>query len=126
VDLKHVKYTTNNTDEVRIPRVRFKPGYQRVWRESRLALKELLGLKFCYQKQLTKYLLRFYKSSHKNNFIHNELSFSKLLIYSRIVPDYNTFLLFFNNKITYLNGKNPITKDLNCVVKDFIQLVVSK
>jgi hypothetical protein len=50
-----------NDNEVKIPRIRFKPGYQRLWRQARTALKELLKLKFTYQQQLTKYLTRFYK-----------------------------------------------------------------
>tara|TARA_B110000503_G_scaffold141031_1_gene233410 strand:+ start:2512 stop:3075 length:564 start_codon:yes stop_codon:yes gene_type:complete len=48
-------------NEIRIPRVRFRPGYQRLWRQARGALKDSLGLNFTYQKQLTKYLTQFFK-----------------------------------------------------------------
>lgn len=46
--------------EVRISRIKFKPGYQRIWRRVRTALKDSLRLRFIYQKQLTRYLTRFY------------------------------------------------------------------
>lgn len=116
----------NHTPEVRIPRVRFKPGYYRLWRESRTALKDSLGLNFTYQKQLTKYLCRFYKKSHSNYLISEELTLDKIVIYSRIVPDYNTFNTFFNSRMIFMNGYIPTTKNINCVVNDFIQLVISK
>lgn len=47
--------------EIRIPRVRFRPGYQRLWRQARHALKESLNLNFTYQQQLTRYLTKFFK-----------------------------------------------------------------
>jgi hypothetical protein len=112
--------------EVKIPRIRFKPGYQRMWRMSRLALKELVGLKFTYQKQLTKYLTRFFKKSKLPRSNESELNFDKIVIYSKIVPDYNSFSLFLKNNFFFLNGKQLSNKDVACVVNDFIQLIVSK
>lgn len=125
-------YSTNistnlsNPNDIRLPRVRFKPGYQRLWRESRLALKELLGLKFIYQKQLTKYLIRFYSKASISFFVKNELSLDKIVIYSRILPDLYTYNLFFNSKQVFLNGFIPSQTNTTCVVSDFIQLIVSK
>ena len=112
--------------EVKLNRVKFKPGYQRIWRDSRLALKELIGLKFIYQKQLTKYLVRFYKKSNLKLFVTNDLSLHKVIIYSRLVTDYNTFTLFFNSNLFFINGMKPHTRDITLVINDFIQLVVSK
>mgnify|MGYP006077347785 CR=1 FL=1 len=114
------------TREVRLGRVRFKPGYQRLWRDSRTALKDLLNLKFIYQKQLTRYLVRFYKKTNQSTLSPNELQLSKLSIYSRLVPDHNTFTLFYNSNLFFINGLSPTNKDIVCVLNDFIQLVVSK
>jgi hypothetical protein len=126
----HLDKERNNKNtllsEVKIPRIRFKPGYQRMWRMSRLALKELVGVKFTYQKQLTKYLTRFFKKSKLPRSNEPELNFDKIVIYSKIVPDYNSFSLFLKNKFFFLNGKQLFTKDVVCVVNDFIQLIVSK
>ena len=112
--------------EFKINRIRFKPGYQRLWREARSALKDLLGLKFIYQKQLTKYLVRFYKKVSIPFFAKNELKFYKVTIYSQLIPDYNTFNLFFNSNLFFLNGLPIADKGIVCVVNDFVQLIVSK
>lgn len=124
---------TNNIDtpatyftEVKLPRVKFKPGYQRLWRESRTALKDLLGVKFLYQQKLTKYISHFIRKSAKFNSVGYELTLDKLVIYSKILPDYNTFKLFFLKNIIFINGKAPTTHNITCVVNDFIQLVVLK
>ena len=45
-------------DSFNITRVRFKPGYSRIWRLARTSFKEIYGLKFKYQKPLTRYLGR--------------------------------------------------------------------
>ena len=118
--------SAQNFKEVRLSRVRFKPGYQRMWRDARYALKEVLNLRFIYQKQLTKYIIRFYKKSTNVNFYAEDLTLSKLVIYSRLSPDTSTFNLFFSNKLFFVNGILPSTKNFKCVVNDFIQLVVSK
>ena len=115
-----------STGDIKITRVKFKPGYQRLWRDSRSALKDLIGLNFIYQKQLTKYLVKFYRKTSLSFFSQNELSLCKLIIYSRISPDYNTFNLFYNSKLFFLNGSVPTSKNIICVLNDFIQLVVSK
>ena len=117
---------TNLNTEVRLVRVKFKPGYNRVWRESRLALKELIGLKFIYQKQLTRYLTRFYRKSNSPIFIINDLNLSKIVIYSKVLPDYNTFTLFFNSNLIFINGYLPHQPNIICVVNDIIQLIVLK
>lgn len=112
--------------EVRLSRIKFKPGYSRLWRDARLAVKDLIGLKFIYQKQLTKYILRFYKNYSKGTFIGQELKLNKISIYSRIVPDDSTFQLLFNSNFVYVNGKLPIKNTIICVKNDFIQFIISK
>jgi hypothetical protein len=116
----------NNFSEVRLHRVRFKPGYQRIWREARSSFKELLNIKFLYQQQLTKYFLKFLRKSNQKGCIAQELILSKLVLYSRILPDNTTFILFYTSKNIYINGITPILPNLNCVINDFIQFIVSK
>ena len=112
--------------EVKLSRVKFKPGYQRLWRSSRSALKDLIGLKLTYQKQFTKFLVSFYKKTSFSFFSRNELVLYKLVIYSRIVPDYSTFSLFYSSGMFYLNGCISLKHDITCNVNDIIQLLVSK
>jgi hypothetical protein len=56
-------------NEIAIPRIRFKPGYQRMWRRARLALQEIINTKFRYQHRLTRYLMRCSEST-KGFFYH--------------------------------------------------------
>ena len=111
--------------EVKIPRVRFRPGYQRMWRKARSALKESMGLKFVYQQQLTRCLVRFYKNSNKYSFARSEMSVNRIIMYSRLLPDNPTVNLFIDQKLIYLNGRLLHTQQTILVSNDLIQLIVS-
>jgi hypothetical protein len=119
-------FQTSHIFEVKLPRIKFKPGYSRLWREARVALKDSISVKFLYQQQLTKYIHRFYRKTLLNQSTSQELTFDKVLIYSRLVPDYTSFIAFFRSNAFFVNGRLPTSPQLNCVVNDFIQLVVSK
>lgn len=111
--------------EVKIPRVRFRPGYQRMWRRARTALQESLNLKFIYQQQLTRYLVRFYKGSNRYNLSQAEMSLNRVVMYSRLLPDNPTVDAFMSQKLVYLNGR-PIYDPYTILVpNDIIQLIVS-
>ena len=111
--------------EVKIPRVRFRPGYQRMWRNARNALKESMGLKFVYQQQLTRCLVRFYKNSNKYSFARSEMSVNRIIMYSRLLPDNPTVGLFIDQKLIYLNGRLLHTQQTILVPNDLVQLIVS-
>jgi hypothetical protein len=116
-----------STNDTLIPRVKFKPGYQRLWRGYRSTFIESTSTKiFTYQHQLTKYINRFLKKNNTKYLLNYELTLNKIVIYSRILPDYHTYNLFFNNNLVFLNGKTPTSSRINCVVNDFVQLLVSK
>jgi len=112
--------------EVRIPRVKFKPGYQRLWRNARTALKEALNLHFIYQKQLTKHLVQFFKWTKLYSFSQNELSLEKVVLYSHLIPDVPTFNLFFTHQLVYVNGCIAFSKNFILDKDDLIQLIISK
>ena len=119
---------TNQTfryGEVRVPRVKFKPGYQRIWRRVRTALKDSLRLRFIYQKQLTKYLTHFYNSSQRYALSQAETTFDKTVVYSRILPDMNTFKIFLNAQLIYLNGALAFDGKAYTIPGDVIQITVS-
>ena len=111
--------------EVKIPRVRFRPGYQRMWRNARNALKESMGLKFVYQQQLTRCLVRFYRNSNKYSFARSEMSANRIIMYSRLLPDNPTVNLFIDQKLIYINGKLLHTQQMILVPNDLVQLIVS-
>jgi hypothetical protein len=111
--------------EVKIPRIRFRPGYQRMWRNARNALKESMGLKFVYQQQLTRHLVRFYKNSSKYSFARSEMSANRIIMYSRLLPDNPTVTIFIDQKLVYLNGRLLHMHQTILVPNDLVQLVVS-
>jgi len=111
--------------EVRVSRIRFKPGYQRLWRGYRRALAELINFKYVYQQQLTYYIVKFYRKLNQHNISASESLISKTLIYSKLIPDLNSFLLFFDNKMIFLNSKVLCNTKLYVYRNDYIQLEVS-
>ena len=111
--------------DVRIPRVRFKPGYQRIWRQVRDALKIALNVKFQYQKQLTKYLVKFYHLSNQYLLSYSESTLDKIILYSHLLPDMSTIQLFQKEGFIYLNGVTTLSTSNIIIKNDIIQLVVS-
>lgn len=111
--------------EVRIPRVRFKPGYQRLWRNYRQALAELINFKYLYQKQLTKYITCFYRKINQSHILDNENFAYRILIYSKLVPDLNSFYLLFNNKLVFLNNQVLARFNIYVYTNDYLQIEVS-
>ena len=111
--------------EVKIPRVRFRPGYQRMWRRARTALQESLNLKFIYQQQLTRYLVRFYKGSNSYNLSQAEMSLNRVVMYSRLLPDNPTVNAFMSQKLVYLNGSPVFDPNRILVPNDVVQLIIS-
>lgn len=114
------------TSEVRIPRIRFKPGYQRLWRQARTALQESLKLRFIYQKKLSRYILRFFKQTNSYTFSRSEMSLEKTLMYSRLLPDLPTVNVFVQQNLVYLNGLPATTTKTSVFQNDLLQLIVSK
>jgi hypothetical protein len=108
-----------------IRRVRFKPGYQAIWRKSRNDLQELLCLRYSYQKKLTNYLVRFYRLAHFDTDNAHDISLKKVLLVSKLLPDYGSIMTFSDKRLVYLNGHIPPNLEIIAVEGDFVQLVVS-
>lgn len=111
--------------EVKIQRVRFKPGYQKLWRSFRLALAEMINYKYVYQQQLTNYLTKFYRKLNQNYMSNSENSIDKIIIYAKLLPDRNSLNLFFNNNIIFFNNKKLSNLSLYVYKNDFIQLEIT-
>jgi hypothetical protein len=111
--------------EVHIPRIRFRPGYQRIWRQARSAIKESLGLRFVYQRQLTKYMMRFSRLSRLYFLGENVARVDRVIIYSHLLPNMPAIDTFLEQAMIHINGR--VLKNLRGLVykDDFIQLAVS-
>ena len=112
--------------DINIKKIKFKPGYSIVWRESRLVLKKILNLNFIYQKKLTNYILRYKKFIQFNSFFFDNFKLINVIIFSKIITDYNILLNLIKNGFIYINGCLTINPFFYLFKNDFIQLIISK
>ena len=122
------KKQINNYDEYNdfsIQRIRFKPGYQVIWRRARKNLQELLNFRMLYQKKFTRALTRFYRLAHSDTTALHLLTLERAVLLSKLLPDPSTIKFFIKNKHLYINGAVPKSQKLITFTGDFIQLRVS-
>ena len=118
-------YSPNKSD-LGVRRVRFKPGYQVMWRSARTALSKAIGLNFRYQKKLTRYLTFFYRASHSLGPALPAPSALHVLLGSKLLPDENTVNTFITKKHIFLNGLQLSRSNLTVCKGDCLQLTVSQ
>lgn len=106
-------------------RVRFKPGYQRLWRRFRLALAESLAYTYTYQQQLTKYLVKFSRKISQRSYTVKENTLRNVMLYSRLIPDLAVFEVLLNNSIIFLNHRLIKNHQVFIYKNDFIQCEVT-
>lgn len=110
-----------------IRKIRFKPGYQRMWRYERNVFKETFKLTHRYQYRLTpKIQLMYYPTRYvitKSSKFQLKLSYA--LVLSRLSSDQWTSDFLIDNKYVYLNG-NLVTNGFTMIFpNDFLQLIIS-
>lgn len=111
--------------DIKIPRIKFKPGYQKLWRRYRTALKESLQVRFIYQKQLTKYLTKFFRKATFYTFSQNELTLARIVISAKLLPDLYAVNLFLKHKLLFLNGAAAHSSCIFTFKGDLVQLELS-
>ena len=116
----------HNKSDLGVRRVRFKPGYQVMWRSARTALSKAIGLNFRYQKKLTRYLTFFYRASHSLGPALPAPSALHVLLSSKLLPDENTVDTFITKKHVFLNGLQLSRSSLTVCKGDCLQLTVSQ
>lgn len=115
----------HSSRDLSMQRIRFKPGYRRLWKESRLVLADLLDIKYEFQHQFTKYLSKFYRKANFYNFSHNELKAINIILHSKLLPDTKSVKVMFSNGMIFLNGIKVCNLNSLIMVNDVIQLHVS-
>ena len=123
---KKLSFGSKDSFELYLPRVKFKPGYQRIWRQSRKAIAESIGLKYIYQKQMTKYMNRLSRKVNNYTFSLSENSLDKAILYSRLLPDMKTTKEFLELGLIHLNGWKIKSLSNFVLPGDFIQLTISR
>ena len=73
---------------MRIKRIRFKPGYGRIWRTARKSVQELTGIYARYQYRLTPKLHEKYLAERRCYVHHSSLTVGFAMLTSHFVPDH--------------------------------------
>ena len=109
----------------RVKRIRFKPGYSRLWRLARTSVRELLDLPIKYQYRLTPKLQSRFFQSRALKADENVTTLELLLIASRLLTDRWAVNEAFNHEYVYLNGCLCTNSETRLFRNDFVQLVIS-
>lgn len=108
-----------------IRRVRFRPGYQRMWRQARSAINYTLRYNCRYQVGLTKRLARVRRARNYLRGVAKDVTLENVLIYSQFVFDVPTSKHLLQSSLVYVNGSSTSNRSLTLVVGDFVQLEVN-
>ena len=124
-----VKYTNYQMGEssryLRIRRLKFKPGYSRLWRESRVDIKEILEMKMRYQHRLTLKLHQLYRHQDRGPSTYSTATIFFALLGTQISVDMWSTLELFNNEVVYLNGKLCTNQYTHLFLQDLIQVIIN-
>lgn len=107
-----------------IKKLKFKPGYQNMWREARSAFKISMRLTYRYQLRLTKFINKFKKIIKCKTYFIFEMQLYNVLKSTRLIPDINWSFNFIQNGIVFVNGAPSYNYYLQLYKNDFIQLIV--
>ena len=111
---------------LRIPRIRFKPGYARLWREGRRASKLLFKIFKRYQYRITPILQKIYLGARRQTHGWDyKFNVRHALIYAKFFPDMWAVEDASRANWIYLNGELCQNLEIFIFAGDFIQLVVS-
>lgn len=113
----------NRTNPIR--KIRFKPGYQRIWRRARSSLNFNLKFHFRYQAKLTRKVTALRRLKGLFSIWYLELSLHRVLLNSRFTFDYKTSLDLVSSGLVFNNGLLAVNNAMRLFVNDFIQLFVS-
>lgn len=115
--------TTNK--EVLMKRIKFRPGYQRLWRQARAALNYSSGIKARYQIGLTRRLIRLRRLGSNQNLTFKDLTVLNILTSSRLVLDTSSSSLLIEGRTVFTNGVVTSNPNFQLFIGDFLQLIIS-
>lgn len=110
--------------EPRIKRIRFKPGYSRIWRRAREAINYSLGLHFRYQYRLTRHLNKLQRVQDNSQFKMWDWSLLRVVLSTHFVYDLHTSLTIIQSHLVFVNGTCSANPNLQLHLGDFIQIPV--
>lgn len=109
----------------RIRRIRFKPGYNRIWRVARTSIRDLLDLTTRYQYRLTPKLQKRYFQSRKLSTEYLSFTLGYALLSARFAHDNWILKEIVTSGNVFLNGFNCTNFHTRLFTNDFIQLIIN-
>ena len=126
LSIKYMKYQSGESSKyLRIRRLKFKPGYSRLWRDSRVGIKEILEMKIRYQNRLTLKLHQLYRHQDRGPSTYSTATIFFALLGAQISVDMWSTLELFNNEVIYLNGKLCVNHHTHLFLQDLIQVIIN-
>lgn len=113
------------TRHLRIRRIRFKPGYMRIWRDSRMNIQEILEMRIRYQYRLTTKLQQLYNQQQSRMFTYSTATVFFLLLGSQLSVDMWSTLELLRSDSIYLNGRICTNSFTHLFLHDFVQVVIN-
>ena len=110
---------------LKVQRVRFKPGYGRIWRRGRSSIREILNIPSRYQYRLTPKLQTCYTQNRQILKPYSSLSLDYLLMSSHLIPDFWVLDSLLDSQSIFLNGFLTQNPRVRVFINDFIQLTIN-
>lgn len=108
-----------------LARLRFKPGYQRLWRRAREAFNYVTAYNYRYQVGLTKKIARLRCLRYNQYLRLAELKLVQVLLNARLVCDITFSHLLVSSNTVFINGFSSINPQIRVFHNDIIQLIVN-
>lgn len=118
-------FLSHVSTSLRIKRIRFKPGYYRVWRRAREGINYILQTHFRYQHRLTDHLHKYRRVYDRYSSQFLSVTLGRFLVDTRFVLDYRVSLEILQMNLVYLNGRNSTNHLVPLVAGDIVQIVIS-
>ena len=113
------------TRHLRIRRIRFKPGYMRIWRDSRVNIQEILEMRIRYQYRLTTKLQQLHRQQQSRVFTYSTTTIFFILLGSQISVDMWSTLELLRSDSIYLNGKICTNSFVHLFLHDCVQALIN-
>ena len=108
----------------RIKRIRFKPGYSRIWRKGRATVQEILGVSYRYQYRLTPKLQKLFMQTRNSSLHLSPLTLEFSLLSTRLITDCWVVRDLISTGTVFLNGVTCLKSETRLFQGDLVQLIV--
>jgi hypothetical protein len=120
-----IEISNDRTDDYfKIKRIRFKPGYMRIWRNARKVLAGIMHLQHKYQYRLTRHISKYIYLIKTPFLFYYEMKLKNVILYSQFFVHSDLIDLNIKAGNIFINSFITVNPDFQIYKNDFIQLIV--